>query len=132
MTRTWSGIGPTKPSTITVQRLLDIFGEPLFVFASKSGWRLADRDDVFDEGDRYPAVRPHWHGDSQFGVAPNEDVQAVAGADAIFRGWQRRSGRGGRQLGCASASRQDEADSRQPKEKSAMRFRLPFSVSTSG
>ena len=67
------------------QRLLDVFREPLFVFARKSSRRLADRHDVFDERDRDAAIRPHRHGNRQLGVAPNEDVQAVARTDAIFR-----------------------------------------------
>src|SRR5258708_3103314 len=41
------------------QRLLDISAEPLFVFASKRGWSLANRDDVFDEQDQKTTIPPH-------------------------------------------------------------------------
>src|SRR5208282_906500 len=71
------------------ERLLDIFGEQLFVLASEGRRGLADRHDVLDQRDREATVGPYRHGDRQLGVAPDKDVKAIAGTDTVLSGGQR-------------------------------------------
>src|SRR6516165_6558112 len=61
------------------ERFSDIFAEPLLVLASKVGRCLADRYDILDQRDRNTAIRSHRDGNRQLRIAPDKNVQIVAG-----------------------------------------------------
>ncbi len=76
-------------------RITDIFGESLLEISRQFGRSLTGRLDIFNQGNGYATIRANGDFPAQVVIAPNKELQHVAGANPVVRAFDSGSHCGG-------------------------------------